>query len=202
MSRLARHASRLGLLGLLMSPTLVPASTGTLLIDDFGFGKDTPNQNLSRLGTPWRVVTDKVMGGVSSAGMMFTRIAERPCLRLTGTVSLENNGGFVQASLDLAADGGSFDASPYAGIELDVYGNNESYNLHLRTADTWIVWQSYRAAFDAAPAWRTLRLPFSRFEPYRTGAPLDVHRLKRIGLVAIGREMQADLCLGRIAFYR
>lgn len=202
MNSLARHTTRLGLLVLMMSPTLLPASGNTLLIDDFGHGKESPNRNFSKLGTPWRVVTDNVMGGVSSAGMAMTTMAGRPCLRLTGTVSLENNGGFVQASLDLADNGGSFDAGPYAGIELDVYGNNASYNLHLRTADTWIVWQSYRATFDAASEWHTLRLPFSRFEPYRTSASLDVRQLKRIGLVAIGRAMQADLCLGRIAFYR
>jgi hypothetical protein len=179
-----------------LAMTALPASA-SMIIDDRASGDAR-----STLGTSWRVVTDNVMGGLSSAGLAFTRLADRPCLRLTGTVSLENNGGFVQASLDLAADGGSFDASPYAGIELDVYGNNASYNLHLRTADTWIVWQSYRAAFNAVPGWRTLRLPFDRFEPYRISAPLDVRQLKRIGLVAIGREMQADLCLGRIAFYR
>jgi hypothetical protein len=202
MNRLARHATRLGLLGLLMSPPSLQASAGMLPIDDFARSSGPASQALSNFGTSWRVVTDTVMGGASSAGMDFTTLAERRCLRLAGTVSLENNGGFVQASLDLAADGGSFDASQYAGIELDVYGNGESYNLHLRTADTWIVWQSYRASFQAPPGWRTLRLPFGGFEAYRTRAPLDLRQLKRIGLVAIGREMQADLCLGRIAFYR
>lgn len=202
MNRLARHATRLGLLALMMSPPSLQASAGMLPIDDFARSSGPASQALSNFGTSWRVVTDTVMGGASSAGMDFTTLAERRCLRLAGTVSLENNGGFVQASLDLAADGGSFDASRYAGIELDVYGNGESYNVHLRTADTWIVWQSYRAAFQAPPGWRTLRLPFGRFEAYRTGAPLDLRQLKRIGLVAIGREMQADLCLGRIAFYR
>lgn len=192
--RLPASAPALLLAGLAL--TAMPASA-SFLIDDRASGDAR-----STLGTPWRAVTDNVMGGVSSASMSFTTVADRRCLRLTGTVSLENNGGFVQASLDLAADNGSFDASQYAGIELDVYGNDESYNVHLRTADTWIVWQSYRASFQAAPGWRTLRLPFSRFEPYRTGAPLDLRQLKRIGLVAIGRAMQADLCLGRIAFYR
>lgn len=176
--------------------TTLPAAA-PLLVDDRSSGDAR-----SALGTSWRLVTDQVMGGVSSARLQFSSAAGRPCLKLVGAVSLENNGGFVQASLDLLPDGQPFAAGQYAGIELDVYGNGESYNVHLRTADTWIVWQSYRASFAAPPQWRTVRLPFSAFEAYRTGAPLDLKTLKRIGLVAIGREMQADLCLGRMALYR
>jgi hypothetical protein len=183
---------RIALFGLLLMNMPAAAS---LLIDDRSAG-----QPLSSLGTQWRLVTDNVMGGVSRGSMQFTTADGRTCLRLTGDVSLQNNGGFVQASLDLdpAQD---LDASGYAGIELDVYGNGESYNLHLRTADTRIVWQSYRATFATAPAWRTVRLPFGDFVPYRISAPLNLARLQRLGLVAIGREMRADLCVGRIALY-
>ena len=28
---------------------------------------------------------------------------------------------------------------------LKVYGNNQGYNLHLRTGDVWLPWQSCRA---------------------------------------------------------
>lgn len=173
----------------------MPAAA-SLLIDDLN-----TQHAASSLGTRWRLVTDQVMGGVSSGSLQFASVAGRPCLRLRGDVSLQNNGGFVQASLDLDADG-DLDASQYAGIELEVFGNGERYNLHLRTADTRIVWQSYRASFIAEPVWRTLRLPFGEFVPYRTEAALNLARLQRLGMVAIGREMQADLCIGRIAFYR
>jgi len=78
----------------------------------------------------------------------------------------------------------------------------ESQADHLRTADTRIVWQSYRAGFHAAPEWRTLRLPFTDFKPYRISQPLDLQTLRRLGVVAIGREMQADVCIGRIGLYR
>jgi hypothetical protein len=115
-------------------------------------------------------------------------------------VSLENNGGFVQAALDLSLDG-VLDARGFAGIELDVRGNGETYNLHLRTADTRIVWQSYRASFRAGPGWERVRLPFGGFEPYRIDCPLDLSTLRRLGLVAIGREMSADLCVARVTFY-
>jgi hypothetical protein len=90
----------------------------------------------------------------------------------------------------------------YAGIELDVLGNGERYNLHLRTEDMQYPWQSYRASFTAAADWTTVHLPFRDFEPHRLDSPLAPGRIRRIGLVAIGRAFQADLCLGRLAFYR
>ncbi len=151
-------------------------------------------------GTAWRAVTDTVMGGVSAGRLRPDRVEGRPCLRLTGEVSLENDGGFVQASLDLDRHG-PLDASGHAGVELEVYGNGETYNLHLRTADTRIVWQSYRASFAAPPTWQTLRLPFAAFQPHRIERPLDLTTLRRLGLVAIGREMRVDLCLARLSLY-
>ena len=181
-------------LALVALPTM--ASETPLLIDDFRHGGLHAS-----IGTDWRVMTDTVMGGVSDGRIEPTVIAGRPCLRLSGAVSLENNGGFVQASLDLGASG-ALDASGYGGIELDVYGNDEGYNLHLRTADTRIVWQSYRASFHAGPRWQTVRLPFAAFQPYRISQPLDLKTLRRLGLVAIGREMRADLCVARIGLYR
>jgi hypothetical protein len=152
-------------------------------------------------GASWRAVTDTVMGGMSSGDLMPAVIEGRNCLRLTGQVSLENNGGFVQASLDLS-ESGLLDAGSYAGIEIDVFGNGESYNLHLRTDDTRIVWQSYRAGFQALPRWQNLRLPFDSFQPHRIDKPLDKSKLRRLGVVAIGREMQADVCIGRLSLYR
>jgi hypothetical protein len=172
------------------------ASDTLLIIDDFLHGGLR-----AAIGTDWRVMTDTVMGGVSDGRIEPASFAGRSCLRLSGKVSLENNGGFVQASLDLGTSG-ALDASGYRGIELDVYGNDESYNLHLRTADTRIVWQSYRAGFHAGPQWQTVRLPFANFQPYRISQPLDLKTLRRLGLVAIGREMRADLCVSRIGLYR
>ena len=94
------------------------------------------------------------------------------------------------------------DASGYDGVLLDVYGNDEEYNVHLRTADVWLPWQAYRASFTAAAAWRTVRIPFSAFSGYRILAGLDATALRRIGILAIGRVFQADLCVARVGLYR
>ena len=168
----------------------------TLIIDD------RRNDGLqSTLGNNWRIVTDTVMGGVSSGELSATTVDNKACLRLQGDVNLENSGGFIQAALDVKGTEAA-DASGYAGLLLEVYGNDQEYNLHLRTDDVWLPWQSYRASFQAPGYWQTVRLPFDQFTGYRTGKKLDLRHLKRIGLVAIGRAFTADLCVAEIGLYR
>ncbi len=174
-----------------------PARSGELLIDDFA------NKDLkSALGSVWRGVSDLVMGGVSEAAIKKATVDGRVGLRLSGYVRLENNGGFIQAALDLNSGGGLFDASAYTGVRLTVRGNGETYNLHLRTADNTRPWQSYRVSFVAPERWTTIELPFANFTPHRLAAPLDTTVLKRIGIVAIGRAFYADLTLTDLRLYR
>jgi hypothetical protein len=182
-------------LAVLTWSSFLSAAEAPLMLDDRASGTLCASN-----GACWRLITDRVMGGVSDGQIEPALVDGRSCLRLTGEVSLRNNGGFVQASLDLD-ETGPLDARGYAGIEIEVFGNGQSYNLHLRTADTRIVWQSYRADFRAPPDWRTVRLPFQQFQPYRIDNPLDPTRLKRVGLVAIGREMRADVCISRLSLY-
>lgn len=194
----------------LRGPIVLPATAArgqdvSMLIDDFG---DT--DLISTRGTRWRAVSDQVMGGISDASISHAIVDGRPCLRLSGDVRLENNGGFVQAALDLQPHGGSpgecrgdtFDASGYTGLRLCVRGNGEQYSLHLRTPDNVRPWQSYRAHFTAGADWQTIDLPFEAFRPHRLEAPLDVARLRRIGLVAIGRAFHAELAVCAMQFYR
>ena len=62
-------------------------------------------------------------------------------------------------------------------------------------------WQSYRSIFETSASWQTIRLPFADFAAYRTEAPLDLGKLRRIGLVAIGKAFEAELALSDIRFY-
>ncbi len=181
---------------LLMSPILAPtaASPAPELIDDFA------TEGISCIGTRWRLVTDQVMGGISQATMQWRSVHGRAALCLTGDVSLENNGGFVQVNLDLAR-GGTLDASAFTGLRLLVRGNGASYNLHLKTPASMLPWQSYRAEFDADADWREIRVPFASFKPHRLQAALDARRLRRLGIVAIGRAMQADVCIAELGLY-
>ena len=140
------------------------------------------------------------MGGVSIGAMARDMIAGRAAIRMRGDVSLENNGGFVQIVLDLSPEGRVVDASGWSGIELDIFGNGEEYGVHLRTDALLRPWQSYRQTFTAYAEWRTARLPFDQFVPYRTDVPLDTCRLRRIGVVAIGRAFAPDLALSGLRF--
>ena len=145
----------------------------------------------------WRFVADGVMGGLSTGSLKREEIADRSAVRLQGRVRLEKNGGFIQVALDLGID-----ASGWDGIELDVYGNGESYSVHLRTNDTLLPWQSYRMPILAQGAWKVIRLPFKSFKPHRLYVPLDVTRLERMGVVAIGRAFEADVAIGGARLYR
>ncbi len=167
-----------------------------MLIDDM----QHPD-HVSRLGTRWESVTDRVMGGLSDAALARETYQGRSCLHLRGDVRLDNNGGFVQMALDLAPLGGELDASSWTGVELVVQGNGERYGVHLRTGDLTRPWQSYRAGLVAGPAWQNVRLPFVDFVTHRTEAPLALQRLRRLGLVAIGKAFEADLRLACLSFY-
>ncbi|MFW6163092.1 MAG: CIA30 family protein [Planctomycetota bacterium] len=188
------------------APAVHPELTGkggkpveTLLIDDF-----TGDDARSALGTHWETITDQVMGGVSTGRHRIHEVAGRRALHLTGQVSLENNGGFIQARLPLARGGHHFDASAFRGIRLWVRGNAESYSLHLRTPRTWLPWQYFHADFDAPAAWTQVELPFADFDGagFKLDASLDPGHLRSLAVVAIERRFTADLAVSRIEFYR
>jgi len=153
----------------------------------------------------WEYVADTVMGGASAGQIAREVVAGRQAMRLTGQVSLENNGGFIQMASDLSSDmgaGGLLDASGWDGIEIAILGNGATYEVRLRTDALTRPWQSFRAEVTAAPDWQTLRLPWSAFEPHRTDAAFDPARLRRIGVLAIGSRMQADISVAFLGLFR
>ena len=160
-----------------------------LILDDF-----------TRKPTAWEMVSDQVMGGVSDGKLTHELLRGRMALRLTGHVSTENNGGFLQMARDLG-DGTGMDASGYSGVQLDVLGNGEAYNIHLRTADVTRPWQSYRMSVTAPRNWTTLKLPFADFSAHRLTSPLDLKSLRRIGIVAIGKAFFADIAISDLRLY-
>jgi hypothetical protein len=175
---------------------LPPVLVMHALIDEF-----CAADGLSARGTRWAASSDKVMGGVSQAQMRRLTHAGQACIELSGAVSLENNGGFVQLALDLDADGQNTDARAYRGLRMLISGNGEPYGVHLRTTALARPWQSYRAQFEANESWAQVLLPFASFVPHRVDAPLDLSMLRRIGFVAIGRAFDAQLRIARLEFY-
>lgn len=150
----------------------------------------------------WEFVSDRVMGGVSEGRVSFTERDGRRIATLTGAVSLENNGGFVQMAFDPDQRGGTFDGSAWTGIEIEVRGNGETYEVRLRTSQLTRPWQSYRTSFRADDQWQTLRFPFAKFTLHRTDQPFDPAKLRRIGILAIGRAFEAEVSVACVRLYR
>ena len=181
-----------------VSAGLYAQDPDTFLIDDF-----SRQNRRSEIGTKWQQITDRVMGGVSEGSYGFFEIEGKRCIRLTGRVSLENRGGFIQVSLPLYEESGSFDASAYRGVRLLVRGNGERYYVHFKSTQTFFPRQFFSTGFQTTESWETLDLPFERFVPvnFKIEA-LNVRRLKRIAIVASDKEYTADVAVARIEFYR
>lgn len=147
----------------------------------------------------WQTADDRVMGGVSVASLQADERQGSGCYCLSGQVSLDNRGGFLQMKWEMDKD---FDASTYTGIYVDVLGNNEDYNIHVRTEQLWLPWQSFRYTFHATPQWQVHYVPFSAFENYKTWSSLDAKAIAKMAIVAIGRSFSADVCVREWGFYK
>ena len=98
----------------------------TILFDDFS------NNPAER----WEFITDQVMGGVSTGNVSFMTEEGRNYARMTGTVSLQNNGGFIQFRRRVTSH---FEKSKQ-GLELKLRGNDQQYFVHIRTTGTFLPW--------------------------------------------------------------
>jgi len=152
-------------------------------------------------GAGWRGFSDRVMGGVSNAELKSASVAGKNCIRLTGNVTRESNGGFIQMAMYFGDNYDELDGSDYKGIEVLVYGNNEDYNMHVRTSDCGWHNDSYRLTFTAEPRWQRMRFPWEAFTPNSVTVPLDPARLQRIAILGWMREFEADVSLAEISLY-
>lgn len=169
----------------------------TYLLDDFS-RPDGP----SLFGTEWIAFTDQVMGGTSQQQITREVYEGVSCLHLRGQVSLENNGGFIQAALPLIQSRYLFDARHFQGVHIVARSpQREGYFLHLRTKELSMPWQHYRAAFFPERDWTPLQIPFAAFYPVSTGHELNLERLTRLGIVAAGRAFEANIHISEVGFY-
>lgn len=186
--------------GLLLVAVTVGAQSpdGTdMLLDDF-----SRPDGRSLVDTRWEGFTDRVMGGRSDMAAGIERTADGPVLRMTGNVTTENNGGFIQVRLPLS-DSGLFDASQYRGVAVTVRGSGNNYYLHLRTARTRMPWAHYAQHLPVTGQWQRVQLPFSEFKGELTlgSRPVDTDRLRSIAVVAANADFQADIQVRDIALY-
>ncbi len=178
--------------GLAARPSAAQESS-MMVLEDFGA---SPRPDL---GT-WRMFTDRVMGGVSDGEQAVTEVEGRLALRLTGSVSLENNGGFVQSAFTPRK---TLDGKAFTGIRLAVKSNGEDgYYVFLRTRSTFMPWSFYSAPIPATTAWTEVDIPWTAFKKNSVWSNLNPGQIRQIGIVAYAREMDADIAVGSMGLYR
>ncbi|WP_299356756.1 CIA30 family protein [uncultured Shimia sp.] len=147
----------------------------------------------------WDFVADTVMGGVSTGSVKFLTEGDVAFARMTGTVSTQNRGGFIQFRRKFE------DRLPdeVTGVRLVVRGNAERYFVHLRTTGAMLPWQYYQSGFESKPGWQEIRLPLSSFDS--SGSMLRntprAGTIISVGVVAYGRDYDALIDVREIDFY-
>jgi uncharacterized surface protein with fasciclin (FAS1) repeats len=139
------------------------------------------------VGTQWLSVNDGVMGGVSKGSF---RITEDKTLEFSGSLSLENNGGFTSIRsrpADLNLDG-------YDTIAIRIKGDGRTYSLNLRTSSRNAA-GSYRAPFRTKKnTWQVVRIPFKDFgytaygRRYAGTAPLQANKVQSVGFTLSDKQ--------------
>ncbi|GAA3722255.1 hypothetical protein GCM10022421_33680 [Oceanisphaera sediminis] len=167
-----------------------PAVGAEQLVDVYNSAQHEPS--------PWSVISDQVMGGVSSATQHQEERHHSPCTCLVGRTSLDNNGGFVQMKLDIEPSELSAD---YKGVFIELAGNAHDYNLHVKTAQLTRPWQSFRYTLSVEPQWTRFIVPFAQLLAHRTEAELQPAEIKSVAVVAIGQEFDVDVCVRRLGFF-
>lgn len=175
---------------------VVPLASQDLVLADFTAGLTSAS------GWSWRGFADRVMGGRSDLvqpGIVNT--PEGLAYRLAGKV-VTKGGGFIQVRLD--KDGGRFDASDYAGVELVLSAPpGGRYYAFLRTKDNVFPWSYYGALLNLNGGMQTLRVPWSSFRPESTLRKSPrVDQLENIALVAAYLDFEPDLKIYRVSLYR
>ena len=113
----------------------------------------------------WKSVNDGVMGGVSEGGFKRT---DANTLLFSGTLSLENNGGFASIRTEPRA----MDLTGLSALVVKARGDGRTYWIELRVARQMSA-SSYRADFPTMKGeWRETRIPLRDFQLQAFGSRL------------------------------
>ena len=135
----------------------------------------------------WLPVNDTVMGGVSNSDFV---VSSEGFGEFSGTVSLENNGGF--ASIRTLVNPSQFEGR--SGIKMRVRGDGNSYSFRLRR-DRRFDGVSFRHSFDTVKGeWIEISIPFEAFIPtfrgrtLRNVAALDPATINQLGFLISDKQ--------------
>jgi len=169
-NRMLTRILRGSLVGAVCTGALLSAET---VIEDFQTGA---------VALRWQIVNDSVMGGVSNSNV--DRVTD-DTVRFSGTLSLENNGGFAS----MRSSGRMPNLNGADAVILRVKGDGRTYQLRLRTGNGWRV-PDYSAEFETRLGqWQTHVLPLSDFKAGWRGMavpdapPITADRIRSIGIL-------------------
>ena len=154
--------------------------------------------NVNDIRAQWSAVSDNVMGGISEVSFYEIQDIERNFYRLEGSVSTENNGGFIQSILR-----NNQDAQNYNGIRITVRGTPDDYYIWLRTPACRFPWDRYSASFKPNDNWSVIEIPFSDIKKSNFYMPkrLNKSKIRTIALAAYGKDFDAKLDIANIELY-
>ena len=138
----------------------------------------------------WEFVSDKVMGGISEGKLEILKDKKNNFLRLSGFVSTENNGGFIQIKSNFDIDEENFN-----GIRIKARGLPSEYFIHIRTSFLLLPWQYYSGKFVVSEVWEDHEILFEDFEKSNFYQPslFSSSDIKSIGFVAFGKNFEPQL---------
>ena len=154
-----------------------------------------------RSESPWYIVNDGVMGGLSQSEMGAKDGAA--CFR--GILSLENNGGFASVRTEVVSE----DLAGFDGFRLRVKGDGKVYKFRVRTTQRFDG-VAYSVNFPTqAGEWQTHRLAADQFVPMfrgrivRSAPPLDMALVRQLGFLISDKQVGTfELHVDSIAIYR
>ncbi len=165
---------------------LVVLAGGSSASSDDGMNRSLFDFSRPASSKAWVAVNDGVMGGRSQGGPAF----QEGVLSFSGTLSLENSGGFSSVRHDVALD-----LSGYVGLVMKVKGDGRAYQLRLQTDSRYAGWPiAYSAEFatregewiEVEVLFKTLRAGFRGRR--LSGYTFDPARISSISLMLADKQ--------------
>jgi len=147
------------------------------------------NSSLMKTENRWRIVNDGVMGGLSSS----KAIVKDDKIIFSGSVSLENNGGFAS----LRSPVKDYDFSEFTGLELKLKTDGKLYSISMKET-SYFTGYFYTKSFETKKdEWIVIQIPFDQFKLYYFGKETDLNKklplnkIKEISLL-IGDKQEGE----------
>ena len=124
----------------------------------FDFSKNNSLDN-------WQIINDGVMGGVSRSEISINEYGNAV---FSGTVSLENNGGFCSVRYDFE----KIEVKDSKKAVLRIKGDGKKYQFRIRANRN--DYYSFISYFETSGNWETIEIPLNEMYPVFRGRKLDM----------------------------